>query len=104
MKGHAFTLASALIVLAGAGIGDAIAVEPQPQMAQKQSVCQQLGKDYQDLYSFEAEDSLITICQKGQQYYYIETATSQNLRIQRSRYATTTIQAEEANNTMYANR
>ncbi|PZV16710.1 MAG: hypothetical protein DCF22_04630 [Leptolyngbya sp.] len=64
------TIALAIMALT---TGNAIAT-PAPG-ASAQAACRQHG-DYQSLYSFEAEDSTISICKKGEQYYYLKLPRS----------------------------
>lgn len=61
------TIALAVMALT---VGDAIAA-PAPGTS-AQAVCRQHGQGYQYLYSFEAEDSTIAICKKGEQHYYLK--------------------------------
>ncbi len=71
-------MASVVVALAG-GMDAAIAAQPQPVQvqAQKPSVCRQYGAAYQDLYTIEVDSQqTITVCQKGQQYYYVRTVKS----------------------------
>lgn len=44
------------------------------QVAQRVSVCRQAGDDYREMYTINEEKRTITICQKGNKYYYIQTA------------------------------
>ncbi len=50
--------------------GNAIAA-PIPSTS-VQTACYQHGAGYQYLYSFEAKDSTIAICKKGEQHYYLK--------------------------------
>lgn len=70
-------MASVVVALAGVGMESAIAAQPQSVQAQKPSVCSQYGSEYQDLYTIEVDSQqTITVCQKGQQYYYVKTVKS----------------------------
>ncbi|MBF2029723.1 MAG: hypothetical protein IGS48_23695 [Oscillatoriales cyanobacterium C42_A2020_001] len=44
------------------------------QVAQRLSVCRQVGDDYREMYTIVEENRTITICQKGSKYYYIHTS------------------------------
>ncbi len=75
MKLHsvAIALVAAMTTLS---MGTAIAAEAQPQTAiapNPNNVCRQYGAEYKEVYSFDTETHSITICQKGQQYYYVQT-------------------------------
>jgi len=44
------------------------------QTAQRVDVCRQAGADYREMYTIEEETRSITICQKGKNYYYVQSA------------------------------
>jgi hypothetical protein len=74
-----WTLAvSILVALVGVGLEPAIATPPASQaQGQKPSVCRQYGAAYQEVYTLEVDSQQnLTVCQKGNQYYYVKTTKS----------------------------
>lgn len=68
-------ISTTLMIVAGLGLTHAIAAEPVPsKTAQQVDVCRQAGSEYTKLYNIEEQGRVITICQKGDKYYYINTA------------------------------
>jgi hypothetical protein len=61
-----------LMVASGIGMGMTIA-PVAPAIAQGESVCQQAGTGYQEVYTFQTGDRSVTICQKGDRYVYVPT-------------------------------
>ncbi|MDX2242810.1 MAG: hypothetical protein NW224_19195 [Leptolyngbyaceae cyanobacterium bins.302] len=75
MNLQARLIGTTVMIVAGLGLTHAIASEPASQKtAQQSDVCRQAGSEYTKLYTIEEDTRSITICQKGQKYYYVTTA------------------------------
>lgn len=68
-------ISTTCMIVAGLGLTHAIAAEPvPPKTAQQIDVCRQVGSEYVKLYTIEEQGHAITICQKGDKYYYVTSA------------------------------
>ena len=92
-------LISTCMIVAGLGCPHAIAAEPIPakvtqataqSTAQRFDACRQAGAEYSEVYTIEDGNRAITICQKGNKYYYITQANSDRRLVRYASHGTQT--------------
>jgi len=71
MNLQARLVGTTIMIVAALGLTHTIAAEPSPQTAQHIDACRRVDRNAKELYTISKANPSITICQKGNQYYYI---------------------------------